>query len=188
MNLLHNIKTYGIFFTLMMSGNLIAQDNVTAKFPVQLTIPPKASINLAGSEPDLSLINGKSTQQVLTPTSSSKTWINYSSVVERNSTNTICASLGSGNLPAEVLVKLRISEDAGAGSGNMGKPADPIVLSNYPQAIITDIGSCYTGQGVDKGHLLTYTWEYAPNYDPKDFNVEELSIEVSVIYTIVNNE
>lgn len=188
MNLLHDIRTYGIFFTLLMSGSLVAQDNVTAKFPVQLSIPPKASINLAGSDPDLSLVNDKSAQQILTPTSSNKTWINYSSIVEMNSTNSICASLGSGNLPAEVIIKLHISEDAGLGSGDMGKPSDPIVLSNYPQAIITDIGSCYTGQGIGKGHLLTYTWAIAPNYDPEDFNIEELSFEISVIYTITNND
>jgi len=186
--LLHNKKTYGIFLAILISGALVAQESNTARFPVQLSIPPKASINLAGMDIDSSLVNVKSTVQILTPTSAKKIWINYSSVVEKDSKNTICASLSSGDLPAEVIIKLQISEDVGKGAGEMGKPSEPIVLSDYPQAIITDIGSCYTGQGAGKGHLLTYTWEFAPKYDPEDINIEDLNFKVYVIYTIVNNE
>ena len=188
MNFLRNIKTIGLFLIYLVSCSIVAQENNSGKFPVQLSIPPKASINLAGADPDLSLVNSENAQQKLTPNPSSKTWINYSSVVESNSTNNICASLGTGNLPAEVIVKLNVSKDAGLGSGDMGKPSDQIILSGYPQEIITGIGSCYTGQGVGKGHLLTYSWEIASNYDPEEFNLEELSFEVSVIYTITHSE
>ena len=188
MNRLYNIKTYGMLLTLLMSRVLFAQDINTTQFPVQLSIQAKASIYLAGFDTDDTLMISKSTKRELSPTSSRKTWINYSSVVEDNSTNTICVSLSSGDLPVEVIIKLNISEDVGEGSGKMGKPSKPIVLTNYPQAIITDIGSCYTGQGTNKGHLLTYTWELDPNYDPKDFKMEELNVAIGVIYTITNNE
>lgn len=182
------IKIFAFLVTILLSGKLVAQENETARFPVRLSIPPKASFNLAGYDKENSLINDDGTQQLLTLNSLKKTWINYSSVVERNSTNTISASLSTGNVPAEVFIRLNISEDVGLGSGDMGKPSQQIILSYYPQPIITDIGSCYTGQGVEKGHLLTYSWGFASYFDPKDLNLEELSIEVNVIYTITNNE
>lgn len=188
MSLLRYLKICALLFTILVSGVIVAQENESAEFPVRLSIPPKASFNLAGSDTAFSNINSEGSQLLLTPNSSRSTWINYSSVVERNSTNTISASLSKGNIPAEVFVKLHISEDVGLGSGNMGKPTEQIILSNYPQAIITDIGSCYTGQGVGNGHLLTYTWGFAPYYDPKELILEELIIEVSVIYTITNSE
>lgn len=188
MNLLHDIKTYGILVTFLMNGALAAQENNTTKFSVQLSIPPKASISLAGSDINYRLTNDKGIEHILSPASAGSVWLNYSSVVEANSTNTIFASLSSGNLPAEVIVKLHVSDDAGAGSGKMGKPSDPIILSNYPQAIITDIGTCYTGQGTKKGHLLTFTWELDPDYDPEDFNIQDLNVEIHVIYTITNND
>jgi len=187
MNMLHNIKTYGILLTLFISSVLYAQDTNTTQFPVQLSIPAKACIYLASSENNDSLLITEGTEHELSPGSPRKTWINYSSVVEENSTNTISVSLSYGNIPAEVNVRLNVSEDAGEGSGILGKPSKPVILSYYPQAIITDIGSCYTGQGISKGHLLTYTWEFDPDYDPKDFK-KDINIEICVAYTITNNE
>jgi hypothetical protein len=175
-----------LLFLLLPEGNLSAQKANTAKMPVELSIAPTASVSLAGSDIRLTFTTGKGAEQIITPSTAGKMWINYSSVVEGNSTNSICVSLSSGNLPAEVIIKLHVGNDVGAGSGEMGIPVSPVILSSYPQAIITNIGSCFTGQGINKGHSLTYSWELSPDYDPELLKVEDLKIEVGVTYTIVS--
>jgi hypothetical protein len=180
--------SFSLTFLLLLSGALSAQQKNTVNTPVELSIEPTASLNLAGSDIRLSFTQGKGAQQIISPSTAGKIWINYSSVVDGNSTNSICVSLSSGNLPAEVDIKLSIGPDAGSGSGKMGKPSAPIILTSYPQAIITDIGSCYTGQGISKGHPLTYSWVLSPEYDSDILKVEELHLEVGVIYTIIAGE
>lgn len=162
-------------------------DTNATKLPVMLDIPAKANISLAGKDLQLSLSSSQDevTQRV-TPREGS-IWINYSSVVEPFSTNAIYVSLGLGNVPAEISIKLRIDPYQGSGSGELGVPTAPIILGTFPQPIITNIGSCYTGQGEGQGHKLTYSWQLASNYDPELLILEELQIATDVIYTIVNN-
>lgn len=172
---------------LFIPFTITAQDNVT-KLPVALSIPAKANISLAGSDLKLTLVAKDNEQkQVLTPNSSGTLWINYSSVVETNSTYSIFVNLFSNSLPAEISIKLTIGEDAGLGTGQTGIPTNPITLTTFPQPIITNIGSCYTGKGEGKGHKLTYSWMLSPNYDPDLLQLEALQIEADVIYTIVKN-
>jgi hypothetical protein len=186
MNIRHSIL---LLLLLTPIGQSPAQKttNVT-KMPVQMVIPPVASLSLTGADLRFS-IEGKGTQQIITPTTVGKVWLNYSSVVENNSTNAICASLSSGFIPAEVSIKLKVGPDAGQGQGQVGTPTGVITLSPYPQPIIAHIGTCYTGQGVNKGHPLTYTWELHPDYDNEFFSESDLdSLKIGVIYTITTNE
>lgn len=162
-------------------------DTNETRLPVLLGIPPKANLSLAGTQLQLSLApNRDAVTQRITPREAS-IWINYSSVVEPNSTNSIYVSMGMSNVPAEITIKLKIDPYVGDGSGQVGTPTQPIILGNFPQPIITNIGSCYTGKGEGVGHKLTYSWELAPNYDPELLKLEELQIATDIIYTIVNN-
>lgn len=179
---------------LLLGGSLHAQaplnrtfDSNETKLPVLLGIPAKANISLAGKDLQLSLSSSQDevTQRV-TPREGS-IWINYSSVVNPLSTNSIFVSLGLGNIPAEISIKLKIDPYQGNGSGELGAPTAPIILSTFPQPIIVNIGSCYTGQGEGQGHKLTYSWELASNYDPELLKLDELEIATDIIYTIVNN-
>jgi hypothetical protein len=164
------------------------KDN-TAKLPVQMAIPPSAKLNMGSSELKFSLFKGEGKDRKLAPKTVDSIWINYSSVIVNNSSNTVCASLATGDLPAEIAIKLKVGPDVGAGYGQVGKPTIPIILSTAPQAIITDIGSCYTGQGDNKGHLLTFSWELKPGYDPDYIQSELLAnLRIRVIYTINSDE
>jgi len=109
--------SFFLFLLLSLSEVLSAEEKYTAKTPVNLSIEPTASLSLAGSDVRLSFVKGKGAEQIITPSAISKIWINYSSVVVGNSTNSICVNLASRNLPAEVNIKLNIGEDVGAGSG-----------------------------------------------------------------------
>lgn len=175
------------FLIWIISTNIIAQNSNQGKIPVLLDIPSKASIGIAGSDLNLSVKPGSTAEQKITPKSASKVWLNYSSVVEYGSTNSIYVSLNPGNLPAEISIQLTISKDAGGGSGQVGIPNSSIILRTSPQPIVTNIGTCYTGRGVNNGHLLSYSWILDSLYDPELIKIEDLQIESGVIYTIVAN-
>lgn len=153
-----------------------------------MTIPPMANLSLAGSENPLSSNQVSGASQILRLNSKGQFWINYSSVVENNTFNTICVNIVSGDVPAEIAIKLKIGSDVGAGMGKVGKPSAPIYLSIQPQAIITEIGSCFTGTGAHKGHSLTYTWELQPGADFDLKSLESQNLEVGVMYTISSGD
>ena len=163
-------------------GFVSAQENNMAQMPVKVSIPTVSLVGFAGSDTHLTYIQGKGAVQKITPSTIDTTWLNYSSVIDGNSTNSISVNIISENFPAEVVVKLNVGEDVGAGAGTMGRPTGKIALNEYPQAVITDIGTCYTGQGPKKGHPITYSWEWPPSYDANYSSNDNM--EVSVIYTL----
>jgi len=90
---------------------------------------------------------------------SSGYWVNYSSVLASGQPERkVMASL-SGNIPEGVKVLLVASPYSGEGKGKNGIPSGKKILSGEPTEIISNIGSCYTGNGVNNGHLLTFSLE-----------------------------
>jgi len=169
-------------FVLLFSREMvIAQSKNTVEIPILFTIPAIALVDFAGSDARITFTSGNGAEQIITPSTLDKTWINYSSIVEGKTTNIISVNLSSGYLPAEVKINLDVGRDVGAGAGTTGKPNNQIILTPYPQEIITGIGSCYTGRGIQKGHQLTYSWEWMPPYDLNHSSIDK--IEISVTYT-----
>ena len=125
-----------------------AQENNIVHMPVKVSIPTVSLVSFAGSDAHFTSIPGKGVVQKITPSTKDTTWLNYSSVIDDNSTNSISVSIISGNLPAEVVVKLNVGEDVGAGAGTIGKPTGELALNEYPQTIITDIGTCLYRSGI----------------------------------------
>ena len=171
-----------LFIILSSRGMVSAQDKNIVEMPIVFSIPAIALVDFAGSDKRIIFISDKGAEQIITPSTLDKTWINYSSIVDGNSTNSISVNLNSGNLPAEIRIKLDVGQDAGAGAGTMGKPIGQITLTPYPQEIINGIGSCYTGRGTQKGHQLIYSWEWMPPYDFDRSSID--NIEISVTYTL----
>ena len=182
------IKMKGIFkflcCNLICIGTLSAQELNEAKLPVLLSIPAKASLSISGSMPSFSLKQDATVKQVISPASTNKVWINYSSVVEAGTTNSIYASLNTGNLPAEISIQITPAQYSGNGRGQFGLPTAPFLLSTYPQAFITNIGTCYTGTGINNGHALSFTWLLDPEYVSDLVSLKELQIVAEIIYTI----
>lgn len=185
-----NIALMAFLILSIANFRLLAQEKSnTAKLPVQMAIEPSAKLNMGSSELRFSIFRMVGNEKKLAPSTVDSIWLNYSSVIQNNTTNTISASLASADLPAEIAIKLSIGSDAGAGYGQVGKPTMPVYLSTYPQAIITDIGSCYTGTGNNKGHLLKFTWELNRGYDLDVLKYEQiLNLRIRVIYTINSDE
>jgi hypothetical protein len=176
-----------LFLIIISSWKMVsAQSSNVVQMPIVFSIPAIALVDFAGSDRRITFVAGKGAEQIITPSTLDKTWINYSSIVDGNSTNSISVNLSSDNIPVEIRIKLNISPDAGAGAGTIGKPNGQITLTGYPQEIITGIGSCYTGRGTLKGHQLTYSWEWLPPYDVDHSTID--NIEISVTYTLTSTK
>lgn len=178
----HYLSLLLSFIILSSRGMVYTQNKNIVEMPIVFSIPAIALVDFAGSDKRITFISGKGAEQIITPSTLDKTWINYSSIVDGKSTNSISVNFSSGNIPAEIGIKLDVGQDAGAGAGSTGKPIGQITLTPYPQEIITGIGSCYTGRGTQKGHQLIYSWEWLPPYDFDHTSID--NIEISVTYTL----
>ncbi|HKI87647.1 MAG TPA: hypothetical protein VKA38_01380, partial [Draconibacterium sp.] len=78
---------------------------------------------------------------------------------------------------------LEASQYTGSGDGKLGHPAGKINLTNQPQPIITGLGSCYTGDGINNGHSLSFSMEIS-DYS-KIHAVDETKF--TIMYTITDN-
>jgi hypothetical protein len=89
-------------------------------------------------------------------TANKRMWLNYSSIVSSGSTNTISAKIS--DLPDGLKVQVETSESAASSSkkGRTGK-GYTVDLTEGGVTVVDNIGSCYTGIGVNKGHELVYS-------------------------------
>jgi len=116
-------------------------------------------------------------------------WMNYSSIVGSTTepSRNVTVQITSGTVPSGTILEVLASADAGSGDGTMGAPAEAVTLSNNSQNIITGIGSAYTGDGVSKGHNLSYTLDLASaagSYALLDFD-DSSTLEIT--YTLSDN-
>lgn len=101
-------------------------------------------------------------------------WLNYS--VKTNAEDpfqSVAVSIASGSIPPGIEVFLEAGNESGKGWGKTGNPTGKIKLSNLPTVLISEIGTCETGKGKNKGHKLTMTImvvDYA-KIQPGDFNI-----------------
>ena len=101
----------------------------------------------------------------------SSVWLNYSSVL--------------GNIPEGIALKVKTGQNAQIGIGETGTSNGIIHLSNNPSDIISGIGSCYTGHGINKGQQLTYELEI--NNDQFYHNNELNDLRLSIVYTLTDD-
>ena len=169
---------------------IISQNKNSIDIPLKLSIPAIALLDFKANDNIItysySMNAPNQVEQIITPSTHDKTWINYSSIVENGTTNYITVYISSGILPSEVMVNLIIGNDIGAGAGRVGKPANQITLTYFPQCIISDIGSCYTGRGSFKGHQLTYLWINADNYCKSLYALTNYALTIT--YTIASTD
>jgi len=126
----------------------------------------------AGSEP------------VVQQTNSEKLWINYSSATTTTGSNrSIVAQITDGTLPEGISLYVEASPYSGTGKGETGVSAGKTLIGNAPRPIITSIGSCYTGDGINNGHSLNFSLDIN--------NMEKVTAmepsEFTILYTITDN-
>ncbi len=115
-------------------------------------------------------------------------WLNYSSIIGNapDDSRTVTANL-TGTLPTGANLIVTAGAATGDGAGTKGTSSGAVTLAavstNY--TIITGIGSCYTGDGGNKGHNLTYSLtEDSGNYGSLNFDTD---YTVTITYTLSDN-
>ena len=113
-------------------------------------------------------------------------WVNYSSIVGSASeqTRNVVVSL-SDEVPPGVNLKVYASEYSGNGNGKFGSPTGELILTTTPTELISSIGSCYTGNGPNKGHQLTYSLELISDEDYRLLDFDK-SNTLTVTYTLTD--
>lgn len=154
---------------------------------ITVSIPKVSLISIAGGDKDHAdffLLSPGEAGHTLNPDKNkiSGWWLNYSSnSAKKHSGQKIVATL-SQDIPPAYSLFIEVSAYSGQGKGKFGVPGGKQHLSRQPVEIISNIGNCYTGRGINNGHLLTYFLEVNEDYFDSIHSGKEENI--LVIYTI----
>lgn len=107
-------------------------------------------------------------------------WLNYNiTVTPPDPPVSISVEITSGTIYEGLQIQLQAGSYNGPGGGNPGIPTGNLILKNTPQLIISNIGTCNTGVGVNVGHQLIYTLSIS------DYSVvKSSSSTVNILFTI----
>lgn len=112
-------------------------------------------------------------------------WLNYSSSLTagRTTTRKVNVQISGGVVPVGASIRLSASPFSGSGKGTLGQPSGTITLSNSPQTLISGIGGCFTGDGINNGHQLNFSLVVS------DYSLLDLaqSSTLQLTYTITDN-
>ena len=175
----------------LFSKTVLSQINNNADVSLAFNIPAISLIDFVVDDNQVLTYSYSSSgpnqvEQVIMPTTGNNTWLNYSSIVNNGSSSYITVHISLGTLPGDVQLDVMVGADVGAGMGTVGTSSGQITLASYPQNIIYNIGSCYTGIGVNHGHQLSYIWENLQGYIYYLNNNQGQAIAVT--YTINSTE
>ena len=168
----------------------IAQNN-SANHKIGIEIPEVALLGLISDRATDINLNTLSPKEAgnsikISNTQNKNIWINYSSILVRKDHKRKIIAMVQGEIPKGIRLKLEASEAVGSGKGETGESVGIVTLSNEPSDVILDIGSCYTGKGLNNGHHLTYKLEID---DSAEEYVQLTSGQTSlnVIYTLTDH-
>ena len=157
-------RTLLVLFLISFTGMLMAQYRyASAQF--RITVAPASVIRIFPVVP-ISLNMGPS---IAGSTASNQTndvtYLQVTTINAGSSLKNIQVQITGGMIPAGTLLKVKASPcTIGTGSGTFGSVSVQRTLSStLSQTLVSGIGSCYTGNELNQGYKLTYSWELDPN-------------------------
>lgn len=181
-----------LFIIVLFMHSLAAQNNV-ASHKITINLPDVALISVQSTNTAITLSGNKTTEageNMEFNTSDNSTWINYSSIVgSKNKPNrSVTVEISEGNIPEGLELTLNTSDYTGEGKGKLGDIINKEqTLSSSPVKIIQNIGSCYTGKGVNNGHNITYNLKLDKSNDAYSKLNYNQSQTISLTYTLTDN-
>lgn len=186
-------KVYLTLIIAILAGTfVIAQDDPNDNHNVSFSVPVISILDIEGPGGNSSV---NFTPEAITEAgvafsfnlSNTSLWLNYTNI-KSNAEATCRVTVGMTNdLPTGMALSVSAGLDAGNGQGDKGTPnSSAILLTNgATSTIITDIGSAYTGDGVNNGHQLTYNL----TFDDDEFQTltADLNQSVTITYTIADD-
>ncbi len=183
------LKTFLLILLLAGIPAIVSAQNNSSDHKIDVAIPQVALLGLVSDNSTiintLSPIEAGNAVNLSENGQNNGIWINYSSVNRDNNHQRKVIAMVQGKLPNGIHLIVEASEAGGSGKGKLGNPVGNVTLSEQPSDVITEIGSCYTGKGVNNGHYLTYNLKL----DKSEDYYAHLSSEqnsVNVIYTLTD--
>ena len=173
-------------FVLVATTNIFAQDTEQDSHSLTIGIPEVALLDIESVTSNSISLNAtaptEAGEKVVFNQSNSDLWLNYSSIVGKNSSRDITVQITDGDVPSGIDLTVVAASYEGDGEGTMGEvDSESITLDDKKAStIIKGIGSAYTGNGAKQGHNLTY--KIAQNDDKDAYS--ELNFEESTTLTI----
>jgi len=184
-------KTIFVFILLFFIPFLNFAQSSSGDHKLNIDIPETALIGLAedGSTGHhfsvASPVEAGAAVDLSVPAQNNNIWINYSSIVQANSHNRKIMAMIVGNMPKGIHLIVEAFRATETGKGKLGNPLGAVELSSEPSEIISNIGSCYTGKGVNNGHLILYKLEFDGSLESyADFS--QSTANLSVVYTLTD--
>lgn len=108
-------------------------------------------------------------------------WLNYNiTVTPPDLPVSVTAEITSGVISEGLQIQLQAGAYSGTGGGDPGITSGNLILTNIPQVLISNIGTCNTGDGINVGHQLTYTLSIS------DYSVVKSSFStMNILFTII---
>lgn len=167
-----------------------AQNN-SANHKIGIEIPEVALLGLVSEEATNIIITALSPNEAgssinFSNQQNKNIWINYSSVLAQKNQKRKIIAMIQGDIPKGIILKLETSDAIDTGKGNKGQTTGVVRLTNEPSDVIVNIGSCYTGKGLNNGHYLSYKMEM----DDSEEDYAQLAngqSSLHVIYTLTDH-
>ena len=167
-----------------------AQDSNEDSHTVTIGIPEVALLDIESTTTNAISLNAtaptEAGDKVVFNQANSDLWLNYSSIVGKNSTRGVDVQITDGNVPSGIDLTVAVDPYQGDGEGSMGFViSEPQVLNGGTSSnLIMGIGSAYTGNGATKGHRITYRIQQNNDTDSySKLNFEE-STTLTITYTL----
>ena len=180
-------------FVLVASTNIFAQDTEQDSHSLTIGIPEVALLDIESVTSNSISLNAtaptEAGEKVVFNQSNSDLWLNYSSIVGKNSSRDITVQITDGDVPSGIDLTVVAASYEGDGEGTMGKVSKESIVLNSKKAtnIVEGIGSAYTGNGAKQGHNLTYQITQSDDAESySELNFEE-STTLTITYTLTDN-
>lgn len=184
-----NFQNAGLIVILLFFSNVVFGQLEEGEINVFFSVPEIALIDIEPSIDNsvhFSIVPSAETgESPLIENHTSQTlWLNYSSATTTpENTRSIMAEISQGTIPEGIILYLEASVYSGTGDGATGYPSGKVSINNHAQQIIAGIGSCYTGDGINNGHSITYSIDIS-DYS-KIHSIEHS--DFTILYTITDN-
>ena len=178
-------------FTLFGLTQINAQDTDSDAHTLTIDIPEVALLDIeGGTAVTISPIAPTEAGSPIdfTTNTDNSLWLNYSSIIGNapDDSRTVTANL-AGTLPTGSNLIVTAGAASVDGGGTKGSSSGAVTLAAVATdyTVITGIGSCYTGDGANKGHNLTYSiTENTGSYGSLNFDTD---YTVTITYTLSDN-
>jgi hypothetical protein len=132
-------------------------DGLTDSHTVGFTIPAFSLIDIepaASKALSLTLTTPTEAGTTFADVTNNTLWLNYTAIKSISTQYKVSVNMS----PVIAGFDLKVVAGAASGAyGTAGTPQSLVTLTGTDQVLINAIGSCYTGDGANKGHNLTYT-------------------------------